>query len=55
VPVPRYVDYEAYKNNFTRDLERPAEVMIDEAKIAFSRATVRLKNLIAVEDGQRNT
>ena len=48
--MPRYVDYEAYNANFTKDLERPTEVLIDESKIAFSRATMRLKNLIAVED-----
>ena len=54
VPVPRYVDFEAYKNNFLNDLERPVDKLIDEAKASFTLATQRLKNLIAVEEAQRN-
>ena len=49
--MPRYVDFQSYKTNFLNDLERPAEVLIDEAKIAFTKAALRLKNLIAVEEG----
>lgn len=32
VPVPRYIDFEAYKSYLLNDLERPVDRLLEEAK-----------------------
>ena len=55
MPVPRYLDYETYQSTLTGDIERGVDSLLEDSKISFQKAMQRIKNLIGLEESQRNT